>query len=394
MTAASTWLETWPVRHLFPEVAYRSGECIVQETRVEQTGSDDYVRYHPAALVRIETANGPHYRWTLRRNMVSYDSADDAWERIDHYQPGWIYPCRFDPSRPAETVVLESTPLYGLWVIFLVLVSFIVIGGVGLIYTMLLIGTSVERRAALAKRAKRMEILRESLPADAYPSIPNDTNLTNSPGVRLAFRLPIEVSPGWWLLATFIFSLLWSCMAGAFFVAALGQHIGGNPDWLLTLVTLPTIAIALLSFYQFMREVTNHTQFGPTGLEISNHPLFPGKEYKVFVTQAGRMKIRELKISLVCEEAATFLQGTDVRSERKRVVEETVAVAQNFEIKPGMPFEADYQVKIPGGSMHSFKSDHNAIHWKLVVQIDSPVHKLPRRSFPIVVCPDTTESMR
>ncbi len=394
MVAASTWLQVWPIRAMFPEVAYVEGEGIIQETRVKQVGTEDYPRFQPEALVLLELPERRIIRWTLRREGLSYSTPEAAWQRLQGYQPGWVYAVWYDPAAPATSLVLERTPAYGLWVIFLVLISLIVIGGMGLLYTLLLMGTSVERRAALANRAKMLQLLRESMPAATYPSIPNDANLTNSPGVRLAFRLPIEVSPGWWLLATFIFSLLWSGMAAVFFVAALGNHLAGRPDWLLTIVSLPTIVIALAAISQFLREVTNHTRVGPTGLEISNHPLYPGKEYRVFVTQAGRMKVKQLRITLVCEEAATFLQGTDVRSEKQRVVEQEVAVAHNFEIRPGLPFEADYQLKVPAGSMHSFKSDHNAIHWKLVVQIEAEGATRLSRSFPIVVYPAEVELAR
>lgn len=394
MAAASTWLEMWPIRTMYPEVAYVKGECVIHETRVRSTGTEDFPRYQPEALVLLESPQGRYLRWTLRREPLPYFQAEMAWQSLEGYTPGWVYPCWYDPAAPGSTVVLERTPAYGLWVIFLVLISLIVIGGIGLIYTLLLMGTSVERRSAMANRAKTLELLREARPASTYPSIPNDANLTNSPGVRLAFRLPIEVSPGWWLLATFIFSLLWSGMAAVFFVAALGNHLTGKPDWLLTIVSLPAIGIALMAISQFLREVSNTTRVGPTGLEISNHPLYPGREYKVFVTQAGRMKVKKLQIALVCEEAATFLQGTDVRSETKRVVEEEVAIANNFEIKPGMPFEADYQLRVPEGSMHSFKSEHNAIHWKLVVQISAEGHSRLSRSFPIVVYPAEVEMAR
>ncbi|MBI1248065.1 hypothetical protein GC197_09515 [bacterium] len=394
MTIASVVLETWPMRAMFPQVAFVEGECTIQETRVVQTGTEQYPHYQPEAMVLLELPGRQYHRWTLRRSPITYSTSEAAWKRLDGYEPGWIYRCWYDPESPGQSIVLERTPSYGLWVIFLVLISFIVIGGIGLIYTLLLMGISVERRSALANRAKSLELLREEIPMEAYPSIPNDANLTNSPGVRLAFRLPIEVSPGWWLLATLIFSLLWSGMAAVFFIAALGKHLAGDPDWMLTIVSLPTIAVALASIYAFLLEVTSHTRVGPTGLEISSHPLYPGKEYRVYVTQAGKMKIKSLRIFLICEEAATFLQGTDVRSESKRVVDQLVATAKNVEIKPGLPFEAEYQLKVPEGSMHSFKSDHNAIHWKLVVQIDAEHLKRLSRSFPIVVYPAEVELAR
>jgi hypothetical protein len=55
----------------------------------------------------------------------------------------------------------------------------------------------------------------------------------------------------------------------------------------------------------------------------------------VNVTQAGRIRVEKLTISLVWEETATFLQGTDVRSEACRVVPVSLAG------KPSLAYPVD-----------------------------------------------------
>ncbi|MEX0792328.1 MAG: hypothetical protein WD045_04295 [Pirellulaceae bacterium] len=392
MVVAAVWLQTWPISVLFPEIAYRSTLGIVQESRIVASDQAEPVRYRPEVLLLVETEQERLLRWTFRDRDIWYETEEVALREMAAYEVGLAYHCWVALELP-RPVVLHRSPSYGLWGILLILPSFMVVGGIGLIYSLLLLGTSIERRSALANKANSLDFMAESLPLAAYPGIPNDSNLTNSPGVRLAYRLPIEVSPSWWLLATFLFSLLWSGMAAVFFIAALNNHLKGNPDWLLTIITLPAVAIAILSIYRFLHEATNQTRIGPTCVEISNTPLFPGREYRVFVTQAGRIRMERLSIALVCDEAATFLQGTDVRSETCRVVHQGIAERTGFWIRPGLPFEADYQLRVPEGSMHSFKSRNNAVHWKLVVRIVAEGGRTFERSFPILVYPDDVGAM-
>src|SRR5690554_2627166 len=52
-----------------------------------------------------------------------------------------------DSGRPLTT---------GWWLVMLVLVSFVLIGGAGVIYTFMQVGTSAERRSALAGKARSL----------------------------------------------------------------------------------------------------------------------------------------------------------------------------------------------------------------------------------------------
>ena len=95
-----------------------------------------------------------------------------------------------------------------------------------------------------------------------------------------------------------------------------------------------------------------------------------------------------LKVSLVCTEKATYRQGTDTRTDRRRVFEECVLDRDAFEIHQGTPFESQCRVSVPPAAMHSFKADHNEINWTLVVA--GTVDGWPdyERVFPVVVCPE------
>jgi hypothetical protein len=60
---------------------------------------------------------------------------------------------------------------------------------------------------------------------------------------------------------------------------------------------------------------------------------------------------------------------------------------EQFEVRHGVPFEARCPLAIPVGVMHSFKSDHNEIAWKIIVKGEVAGWPSFARSFPVIVYP-------
>lgn len=285
----------------------------------------------------------------------------------------------------------EKVPLsfgFGFWVLLLVSSSLAIIGGIGFVLSVLQVGASRERRAAIARRAERMDILHEApQQRERFPSVPHDTNLTNSPGTTLAYRLPTTHTAAWRLLASTIFCLFWSGITAVLVALAINRLIVGRPEWLLTIAALAFVVIGAGAVYYFVRQMLEHTGVGPTHVEISAHPLYPGHTYQVFVSQSGRLAVNRLTLTLVCEEEATYHQGTDARTERQSIFEEVIFSQDDFKIEPGAAFEQQCELRIPATAMHSFQATHSAVHWKLVVKTDAVSWPLCQRSFPIVVHP-------
>jgi hypothetical protein len=248
--------------------------------------------------------------------------------------------------------------------------------------------TSDERRAAISQRAAKIDLFEADPGSHRFPSVPGDANLTNSPGTRLAYRLPIISAPGWKLFAALTACVLWNGVVSIFVVMAISSHVRGEPDWLLTAFITPFVLAGLGLIVYLIRQLLMTTGVGATRVEISHHPLFPGQEYDIFVAQAGRLTMNRLQVSLVCTEKATYRQGTDTRTDRRRVFEQCVLDRGAFEIHQGMPFESQCRVTVPTTAMHSFKADHNEINWTLVVA--GTVEGWPNyeRVFPVVVCPE------
>lgn len=277
---------------------------------------------------------------------------------------------------------------WGLWLVLLILVSLILIGAGGMVRSIMQVGASAERRSALAKRATDIEILSDALPsARQFPSVPRDENLTNSPGTTLAYRLPIAHSPGGKLIAAGLFCLFWNGLVAALTVLAVTRVRADRSYGFLLLFQVPFAVVGVRSVYQFLRLLTVAMRIGPTNVEVSSQPFYPGCVYDVFLTQAGRLTVRSLQLLFVCDEEAMYRQGTDVRTEVRRVHEQQIFRAEDFEITPMAPFERLCRLEVPARVMHSFKSNYNAVKWKLVVRGEVARWPWFERDFPVVVYP-------
>lgn len=280
---------------------------------------------------------------------------------------------------------------FGFWVMVLVLASFLLIGGGGFLYALLEVGTSAERRSALARRAANLDLLSEARRHSLeYPTLPSDHDLVNSPGIKLAYRLPTTQSPLWQLSAAGIFCLLWNGLAAVLIVLAVNRLIADRPDWSLNLLIVPFLAVGAWSLRHFLRQIITLTALGPTIVEISEPVLRPGESCEVFVSQGGHLVIQSLALSLVCDEEATYHQGTDLRVDRHRVFERDVFQEDKVAMEPGRPFERTVTVHIPLTAMHSFQSPHNRVLWHLVVR-GQPEGRPPLEvAFPLIIYPPTT----
>jgi hypothetical protein len=283
---------------------------------------------------------------------------------------------------------------FGTWVALLVVTTFVLVGGAGLFLTVWEIGASAERRSAIIRRAANIELIREvRTRQDGLPNIPRGFNLTNSPGVKLTYRLPSLESPAWHLTAaaiTAILCLTIDAVLVAIAVRAVQRH---QPPYALIAFLVPFTAVTGWSTVYFVRQLFLYTWIGPTRIEISDHPLFPGKNYQVYLSQGGHLRVKNLTLRLVCEEEVTFRQGTDLRVERRSVYSQPIFSQNDFTIEPAKDFEHQAVFEIPSEAMHSFQAPHNAIVWKFVVE--GTFYRWPAmvRSFPIIVYP-STESNR
>jgi hypothetical protein len=135
------------------------------------------------------------------------------------------------------------------------------------------------------------------------------------------------------------------------------------------------------------------TGVGATFVEISDHPLEPGGQYRVFLSQTGgRLKVNAFCVSLVCQEWVAYRQGTNTRTETQDVFRQEIYRREAFQIERGLPFEAEFDLSVPTDAMHSFIAGHNQVNWTLVIDEDIVRWSNLHRAFTVIVRPANGES--
>jgi hypothetical protein len=383
---ATLVIPEWRANHQFSR-----GTCTVLQTRIGQKPGDDGTLYRPEVQIEYEI-DGETYRiWTYDIHTIrggGYSTEqEDAEATVGRFAVGQPYVVYYDPAQPDVAVVVWGSSWW-VWLSLIVPVSFLLIGGGGFVYRIVAWGKSAERRAALAKQAARLgPFSGNGKSKPDFPYVPVATNVTDSPGTTLAFRLPVIGAPTWTLCAWLVAALLWNGLVSVFVVLVIRSFLRGDPDWLLTAFTFPFVLIGVGLIAFFVRQLVITTGVGPTLVEVSEQPLYPGNHYRLFLSQTGRRKLARLELLLVCDEEATFRHGTDTRTETRRVHQQTLFEGDQLEVSGGVPLQTECELAVPAGAMHSFKSAHNEVTWKILVK-GSPA-RWPdfERSFPVLVYP-------
>jgi hypothetical protein len=282
--------------------------------------------------------------------------------------------------------LLSASHAWWLWLVIVIPIALVVYGAAALGVLLWQSAASTERRAVVVQKA----IDWERLGAEAYshpPSVPAIAAQTDSPGVRLAFRLPIDTASGWVSFAMAAICLAWNTLVLVFVYEVIRQHAAGQPNWLLTWLMVPFVLAGAWTLVALGRQVWMTTLLGATRVEVSDHPFYPGGEYRGFVSQTGRLRVRWFQVQLVCEEHATYQQGTDIRVATERVFCKTLFSRRKFDVVPGMAFEASFAIPVPAAAMHSFAAPHNAVAWALVVRGRAVRWPEFQRRFPLCVYP-------
>lgn len=305
---------------------------------------------------------------------------------------------------------------FGFWLMVIASSSFIVIGLTGFILKVTNTLASPERRNALATKVKREHHRRSNQDAESRNScLPSLQALTDSPGVKLAYRLAEQSGQRLPVVLSSLFALAWNTLLAVLLVIALQNFFIGQPNWFLNAVVVPFTVVSFFSTRWFFRLLREHAGIGPTTVEISHLPLLPGKTYQVYLCQYGKTEFAWLKIRLVGFEEAIYQQGTDIRTERSEFAsiealslkanevstkgtnqtdgavntEGTEHTESNVRLvaDPEDPLELVCQISLPHDMMHSFYGLNNSVRWKIVVEGEASKWPTFHRSFPVVVYP-------
>lgn len=267
--------------------------------------------------------------------------------------------------------------------------AMIIVGSLRVVATLWKVGASAERRSAIVNRAGEIELFnevrnrREDLPT--VPIVPRPPRR----GDTLKFRLAGSRRSSWGLVAITTLTMILSAIVTVVAITAFDSLRGQAIDWMAFTILFFLLPAAIWSIYRFVRQLLKLAGLGPTMLQISEHPIIAGENIKVQITQPGRLRLSLLDVQLICEEEATFDQGTNIRTEKACVYQQRLFRKRGISVKPNEPFQDEFELQLPEGTMHSFKSANNRVQWKIVVQARAKGWPEFERDFVISVHPST-----
>ena len=163
-------------------------ECLVKEQFLYiQRDSRGRTGYCPEVEIEYEVNNERYTMRTFDQNILTDNQGilfdqSMALSLLSAYPPGMKTTCWYRSDDPAQVVLRKKSTIWG-WVFLIIPTTLIMFGGVGLYWRFRQHSRSQEQLAMIQRRRSR------------YPTIPNEQTINESPGIRLAFRLPLAFFP-------------------------------------------------------------------------------------------------------------------------------------------------------------------------------------------------------
>ena len=382
-------LTTWGAPRFAQLQEFARTKAIVKETRIATKTVEGTTVYRPEVRIAYLVDEILYDRWTFDLKTLEEEhgftsrrtTAESALlpfaigKEID----GW-----YRLGDPNQAVVSWTFPIWGLLFLLLSL-CLTVLGLVGVIRFLRQDIVSNERKAATNPQPL---FFIEANRSKDLPTVPDIRSISESPGTHLAFRLPIGTHPLFPLVGLVLFGIAWNVVAWAVMFHSFLHPLDEWSDQIFgSALRSIFCGVGLLLLAAVFHRILLTFGVGPTVLEISDHPIHPGRRYRLRLHQAGILRFRELAVAVVCEETARFHQGTDTITSRKEVFRQPMFSRVDFETSADVPLEQEFFLQLPLGAMHSFRRENNEIQWKIDVFIKLIGWPNIHRSCSIVVMP-------
>ncbi|MFO1093897.1 MAG: hypothetical protein U0992_11385 [Planctomycetaceae bacterium] len=181
---------------------------------------------------------------------------------------------------------------------------------------------------------------------------------------------------------TFV-ALFWNGITSFFVYQAVKSHIDGRPEWCLTFFITPFVLVGLLLIFGIFHSFLS--LFIPRPVLTLDRARIPlGGTTKLSWKFSGNAYIiRQLKVSLLGKESATYRRGTDTTTDYNIFFKEIL-----FETHDPLDIpEGSVEIRIPDGTMHSFDADNNKIAWTVHLGGEIPLRPDVDAEFPITITP-------
>lgn len=385
---------TWAIPQLTLLQEFVPAKGVVVETRLVERTVDSTVRYRPEVLLDYHVDEKNYSIWTYDFQTLNTKEGfladiEAARKALAPFEDGLEVECWYRLGNPEQVIVAWNVSVWG-WFFLLLSFSLIVLGLIGFCQSFRFAAVSQERKVVLSTQPvpAPLQSLVGAAQSTTWPTVPDIRIINESPGTHLAYRLPLGNQPIFPLAGITIFTFAWNAVAWAILLHSMFNPARSWSDQLIgnaILFLLCGVGAVLLVwvFHQFVLAFS----LGPTLLEISDHPVYPGRRYRMLLQQSGVLRFHELTVDIVCEEVARFRQGTDTTTSRKDVFRQNLFSRSDFETMPDDPLKSEFFVQLPHDAMHSFRQENNEVVWK--IEIFAKIAGWPdiRRECPIIVRP-------
>ncbi len=368
---------------------FQEAVCVVVGERVTERPGLAEPEYCAELEVEFTTSELPPHRvWT--RHGVGRDtpSRRDAAAVLRRYEVGDELRCWFNPN-DHDQVLLSVKRRWWPWLVLSIPLSLVVIGTIGLMRMLVSSQASPERRST--KTAGGLA-LGQFDAAAARPTIASGLPRLERPGenqgVEREYRLPADGSEGWRVAGMATLCLVWNVLVALFaYQIGVGYLSAGVRVGVAAVIATPLAIIGWRMTLSTWRESRGVGGGGVTRIEVDRYPLRIGEAAAATLLQSGQMRIRSLTTWLVCDEIATYRQGTDTRTAVAEVTRLPLINERRVALDIDEPLQRDFQVVVPASAPPSFVSPNNEIRWSIEVLIEPVNRSELRRRFPLVVYP-------
>lgn len=340
-----------------------------------------FIEYQADGKIRRRLA---YDRTTLTEDQGFVYTQKEADAILLEYKIGGRYDCRYRVDAPDEVILKpDSGSFWGWW--FLLIPGTLIAFGVGGLFWRGIGRLASKEKLSIAQRRTTL-----------FPTVPETLRINDSPGTQLSYRLPLAFFPVLQTIIGLLLAILWNAVAWFVFFYILSMGQSGWDTALAIGFGLVFCGTGLVFLPWFVRRFRAAFGIGATLLEISDHPIFPGRNYRLALMQSGRLEAASYHVFVLCDEIARYRQGTDTLTNQKEVFRQPLFSKTDWNIPAGETASEEFFLKLPIGAMHSFAAENNRVLWRIVIEIEVKPGLSLRRECPLVVMPfspcDTTVS--
>ena len=351
---------------------WRPTSCTIVAKELGSSGGSGSSRpsYRPQIAFRYEV-RGKEYTcsgWDSWALSGGYGGGSAKYyERVlDRYEIGSTYPCWYDPADPSKAVLVRR--LRALYVLAVLPLAFTFLGAVGIFATL---AKPNRRRGNAAKAEAR---------ARSQAGHQRDTQAAS--GIHhLAVRLDPDTKPGTQSCGALFVSMALLFVGAIAGYSAWSEWQDGNVSLFLLMFTAVFGGLGLL-FLWIAAASGLASEIPETVAEIERRSIAPGEDVDVMILQPGPLRLRSLRVRLVCKEETPAERGSpDVTVLRDELVSEVGPTTIGRQV----PLEYHFRLRIPPDARASRGDPPPRVRWRLEVWCVPKVWPRFMLAFPIMV---------